>query len=244
MKLLLCLLVLAGLGLKTEEFAKAFQRLRFNLFVQLYSFGFISLWAFGVSRGLIELGLLGRPLADGLVMCSCLPMTISSVSVLTKAAGGDEASAIFNSAFSNMIGVFLSPILMLGYLGVSGDTNLGEIFYKVALRVVTPVVVGQTCRKGSKKMVLFARSKRRQLRMAQQYALVFLVYTVFCVTFSNERDSELSDILVMIATQFILFCCFNVVSWGALKALFPNDPKLRVMGLFGCTQKTVSEVAR
>ena len=232
--------VLAGLGLKTEEFAKAFQRLKFNSFIQVYSFGILSCWVYGVSRGLVEIGALRKPLADGMVMCSCLPQTISSVAVLTRASGGDEAAAIFNSAFANMNGVFLSPILMLGYLGVSRENNFTAIFYKVALRVVTPVIVGQICRKTSRRMVRFARKNRHQLRKAQQYSLIFLVYTVFCLTFEDERDSNLSDIVVMIFAQVFLFSCFQVIAWACLKVLFPNEPKLRVMGLFGCTQKTVS----
>ena len=31
-----------------------------------------------------------------------------------------------------------------------------------------------------------------------------------------------------------------VLAWYMLKLFFPNDPKLRVMGLFGCTHKTVA----
>jgi hypothetical protein len=31
-----------------------------------------------------------------------------------------------------------------------------------------------------------------------------------------------------------------VLAWYMLKITFPNDPKLRVMGLFGCTHKTVA----
>jgi hypothetical protein len=30
------------------------------------------------------------------------------------------------------------------------------------------------------------------------------------------------------------------LAWYMLKILFPDDPKLRVMGLFGCTHKTVA----
>jgi solute carrier family 10 (sodium/bile acid cotransporter), member 7 len=30
------------------------------------------------------------------------------------------------------------------------------------------------------------------------------------------------------------------LAWFSLKLLFRNEPKLRVMGLFGCTQKTVA----
>ena len=70
-------------------------------------------------------------------------MTINMVLVLTKSAGGNEAAAVFNAAFGNMIGVFLSPVLILGYIGVTGQVDLASVFYKLGLRVVLPICVGQ-----------------------------------------------------------------------------------------------------
>lgn len=32
----------------------------------------------------------------------------------------------------------------------------------------------------------------------------------------------------------------KALAWHLLKFLFKNEPKLRVMGLFGCTQKTIA----
>jgi solute carrier family 10 (sodium/bile acid cotransporter), member 7 len=71
--------LLAGLGLKTEEFKKAFQRLRFNIFVQCFSFGVVSSIVYGVSRGLSQSGAISQGLADGMVVCSSLPLTINMV---------------------------------------------------------------------------------------------------------------------------------------------------------------------
>jgi sodium/bile acid cotransporter 7 len=36
----------------------------------------------------------------------------------------------------------------------------------------------------------------------------------------------------------MLFC--KALAWFLLKLLFKDEPKLRVMGLFGCTQKTIA----
>ncbi|EJK44311.1 hypothetical protein THAOC_37158, partial [Thalassiosira oceanica] len=105
--------VLAGMGIKTEEFAKAFQRLGFNAFVQVFNFGACSGIVFGFSRLMLMAGALPQSLADGMTICACLPITVNMVLVLTKSAGGDEASAIFNAAFGNLTGVFLSPALIL-----------------------------------------------------------------------------------------------------------------------------------
>lgn len=226
--------------MKTEELSKAFKRLKFNLFVQLFNFGVISVLVFGVSRGLAELKIVSKSLADGMVICASLPLTINMVIVFTKTAGGDEASAMFNAAFGNLIGVFLSPILILGYLGVSGDVALGEVFYKLAFRVVIPVAVGQLLQKFCPPAMAFTKAHKKHFKSAQQFAMVFIVYTLFCRTFLDDNDSDVGDIFVMIVVQSILLCSSMVVAWFALKLLFRDEPTLRVMGLFGCTHKTVA----
>ena len=234
--------VLAGLGLKTEEFSKAFQRLRFNLFVQTFSFGVDSAVVFGVSRGLLAAGWIAEPLANGMVVCSCLSMTINMVLVLTKSSGGDEASAIFNAAAGNMIGVVLSPMLILGYLGVTGNVELAEVFYKLALRVVLPIVVGQLVRKLSPATVEFYKKHKKVFKKVQQFALVFIVYTVFCRTFSQQNNDNISgvDIVVVVIVEFCCLSGLMILAWYSLKVFFRNEPELRVMGLFGCTHKTVA----
>eukprot|EP00546_Thalassionema_frauenfeldii_P021803 CAMPEP_0178905628 /NCGR_PEP_ID=MMETSP0786-20121207/6381_1 /TAXON_ID=186022 /ORGANISM="Thalassionema frauenfeldii, Strain CCMP 1798" /LENGTH=227 /DNA_ID=CAMNT_0020577257 /DNA_START=97 /DNA_END=777 /DNA_ORIENTATION=- len=121
--------LLAGLALKTEEFEAAFSQYFFNLFVQTFNFGVVSLVGFTLAIILVKIGALDQSLADGMVICSCLPMAINMVIILCKNADGDEAAAVFNSAVGNLIGIFLSPVLILGYLGVSGDIDLVDIFW-------------------------------------------------------------------------------------------------------------------
>jgi solute carrier family 10 (sodium/bile acid cotransporter), member 7 len=152
----------------------------------------------------------------------------------------DEAAAIFNTAFSNMIGIFISPLLILAYIGVSGDIAIGTTFYELSIRVILPIIVGQFLRQTSKTVVDFVTKYKSYFSQAQQYALVFIIYTTFCKTFSEERESNIGDIFLMILFQLFLLCTFMVLSWVLLRLLFPDEPQLRVMGLFGCTHKTVA----
>ena len=231
---------MAGLSLKTEEFSKAFLRLRFNLLIQVFNFGVVSVVVYGLSRALEASNALESSLADGMVVCASLPMTINVIMVLTQLSGGDEASAIFNSAFGNLIGVFLSPMLILGYLGVTGDIGVVEVFYKLALRAVLPVIVGQVLQKTSTQVVNFAEKHKYLFKQTQQYALVFIVYTVFCETFLGDAQSDIGDIFLMIFFQFITLVALMVAAWYMLKVLYRDEPALRVMGLYGCTHKTVA----
>ncbi|KAL7541024.1 hypothetical protein ACHAXR_010570 [Thalassiosira sp. AJA248-18] len=232
--------ILAGMGIKTEEFAKAFQRLYFNAFLQMFNFGAVSGIVFGFSRLMVYAGALPQSLADGMTICASLPITVNMVLVLTKSAGGDEASAIFNAAFGNLMGVFLSPALILGYLGVSGQVNLGNVFFKLGLRVVLPIAIGQFLQKFVPVAKEFVKRYKKYFKKAQEYCLVFIVYTVFCKTFLNGSDASVGDIFLMIAMQFAMLSLVMVLAWTLLRILFRNEPKLQAMGLFGCTHKTVA----
>ena len=231
--------VLAGLGLRTSELSKAFSNIWFNTVVQCFNFFVVSSVVFGVSRFLISVGALARGLGDGMVIGTCVPMTINMVLVLTKSSGGDEASAVFNAAFGNLVGVFLTPVLILGYLGVSGDIDLGSVFYKLGLRVVLPIAIGQVLQKFSKTVVNFVKKYKKYFKQAQEYCLVFIIYTVFCRTFLEGSEAKAADIFIMIAIQFVLLCSFMVLAWFLMKLLFRDQPKLRVMGFYGVSKYIV-----
>jgi sodium/bile acid cotransporter 7 len=232
--------VLAGMGLKTEEFSKAFQRVYFNGFVQFFNFGFVSIVIFAVSRLLVMANMLDEALADGMVVCASLLMAVNVVIILSAATGADEAAAIFNATFGNIIGIFLSPVLILMYLGTTGNVSLGKIFSNLALRVVVPLVVGQAIQKKFAKVRDFFKTHKKKFKKVQEYCLVFIVYTVFCRTFIDGAGAGIGDVFLMILYQFLLLVALMGVAWYSLKFLFRDEPELRVMGLFGCVQKTAA----
>lgn len=238
---------LSGLSLKSEEFKNALQRLRFNLFVQIYNFAFVSVFMFGVTRFIVYIGAISQSLADGMMICSCVPITVNMVLVLTKSSKGDEASAIFNAAFGNMLGVFISPLLILLYLGQTASVALGTVFIKLCLRVVVPIIIGQIFHNYSMTVVNFVKENKKVFKKIQEYCLIFIVYTVFCRTFYQQRQendnantTKVTDAIVMICFQFLILSSVMYIAWMLLKILYPNEPTLRVMGLYGCTHKSVA----
>jgi len=61
----------------------------------------------------------------GLVIAASLPMTVNMVIVLTKSSGGDEACALLNASLGSLIGVFITPALILLFLGKESKINMG-----------------------------------------------------------------------------------------------------------------------
>ena len=233
--------LLAGLGLKSEEFANASKQCSFNLFVFAYSFGVDSAFVFGISRLLARFNIINQDLADGMTIAASLPLTINMCFVLSKASGGDEASAIINAAMWNMVGVFLSPVLILAYVGTTGTVNRWKIFYKLALRVLLPIVIGQLLKYYVPTVRDFVKEYKPRFKKAQMYSLIFIVYTIFCRTFiDTETEVPVADIFIMIV--FIALCLLTLmgVSWYLLGVFFRKEIKLRVTGLFATTHKTAA----
>jgi sodium/bile acid cotransporter 7 len=128
---------------------------------------------------MLAANLLPLPLADGLVICLCLPQARCLVIVLTKTAGGDEAASIFNSAFSNLVGILLSPVLILCYLGVSPHVEKAEVFLKLSLKVTLPLLLGQIVHNFVPHAKEMATNHKTRFKQFQSFAMAFIVFTTF-----------------------------------------------------------------
>jgi sodium/bile acid cotransporter 7 len=152
----------------------------------------------------------------------------------------DEAAAIFNTVFSNMTGIFLSPILILLYLGIDGDIDIPGTFTKLSIRVLLPLAVGQIIRQTMPPVVRIVKKNKYWFSKSSEYLLIYIIYTIFCTTFSGDSMSSLGNLFLMILYQFVLLCMVKVLSWYLLRLQFSDQPQICITGLFGCTHKTIA----
>lgn len=70
----------------------------------------------------------------------------------------------------------------------------------------------------------------------------FIVYCVFCNTFSNGTEASISDVLLMAFIQICLLLLTMKIAWYYMFCLFPKskDRRLCIMGFYGCHHKTVA----
>ncbi|XP_020833950.1 sodium/bile acid cotransporter 7 isoform X6 [Phascolarctos cinereus] len=92
----------SGLSLKTEELTSALMHIKLHLFVQIFTLAFFptTIWLF---LQLLSVTPINEWLLKGLQTVGCMPPPVSSAVILTKAVGGNEAAAIFNSAFGSFL---------------------------------------------------------------------------------------------------------------------------------------------
>ena len=53
-----------------------------------------------------------------LITVGCMPPPVSSAVILTRAAGGNEAAAVFNSVMGSLIGVIFTPFTLLFFVSI------------------------------------------------------------------------------------------------------------------------------
>jgi sodium/bile acid cotransporter 7 len=232
--------LMAGMGLRSEELSKAFQRVYFNTYIQVFNFLVVSGIVYGFSRLMLHLGALPESLADGMTIASTLSVSVNMGIVLTKVVGGDEAAAVFDAAFGNFLGVFVSPALIVMYLGLSANVDLASVTLKLFLRVVLPLMVGQFLRNFIPPAKAFVIRYGRYFRDGQELCLAFIIYTIFCKTFIKGTTASVADVFIMIGCVLFVLTFLMTLAWTSLRLLFPRQPKLQAMGLFGCTHKTVA----
>lgn len=84
-------------------------------------------------------------LASGLILLGCLPSTIQSSIAFVGVARGNVPAAVAAASASNMIGVFLTPLLASVLMHAKGAVSAGS-FWAIVLQLLAPFIAGQLLR--------------------------------------------------------------------------------------------------
>lgn len=162
------------------------------------------------------------------------------VIVLTAAAGGDEAAAVFNSALGNLLGVFVTPAWVLLLLNKSTNVDFAATVLSLVYRVLIPVMCGQLIQAYLPALKKKIDERKEVLKKTQELCLIFIVYTVFCRTFNEGSQASVADTCLVFVLQCVILVGATAAAWAYLGFLFPEERELRVMGVYGCVHKTVA----
>jgi sodium/bile acid cotransporter 7 len=146
----------------------------------------------------------------GMFYLSALPSTVSSSVVMVSIAGGNIPAAIFNASVSSLAGVFITPLWMSIILSGSAGmdyANLWSIIAKLSLQVLLPVATGMLL---NKKWGAFAEKHKHVLRMFDQSIIILIVYTSFCISFTNRVFENFSAIRIIACAAGMVFLFFTV----------------------------------
>ena len=143
--LIAIIFLLAGLGLPTRALSSAATRWRAHLLIQGLSFVVAPLLMLALDPLFARIGI-DPALRQGFLVLGALPTTIAGCVAFTRAAGGDEAIALCNSTLGNLLGILVTPVLLIALSGRAAAVPASEVLRQVLLMVLLPLALGQALR--------------------------------------------------------------------------------------------------
>lgn len=178
---------------------------------------------------LLTLGLTALPawitppeLATGLIFLGCLPSTIQSSIAFVSVARGNVPAAVAAASASNLLGVFLTPLLVGIMLHAQGGVSASS-FWAIVVQLLVPFIAGQALRPWIGDWV---RARNAVLSKLDRGSILLVVYTAFSGAVVAGVWSQLStlDLVRLLALCLALLAAVLALTalaaraWGFSKA--------------------------
>lgn len=170
------LFFLHGARLSRDAVIAGLVHWRLHLLVLASTYLLFPLIGVGI-EALLPAALLPSGLVVGILFLCALPSTVQSSIAFTAIARGNVAAAVCSASLSNLLGVFLAPMLVSLLLhssaaGVSGSGSIG----KIVLELFVPFVAGHLARPWIGRRV---DRSRRLLAYTDRGTVLLVVYVAF-----------------------------------------------------------------
>jgi sodium/bile acid cotransporter 7 len=229
--------LLSGFALRRGVLKGAIRDYRLHVFVQGTSLAVAPL-LFWASAHVLSATSLPAPLLEGFVVLGCLPTTVTSGVAFTRAAGGDEAGALFNATLGNLLGIVVTPFSILLATGRHGAVPASLVAAQLGWQVAAPVAVGQILQLafGTR-----AAKVRPWLGRTGSILLLALIYVVFCDSLSRGFDVGAGDIAAAFAIAAALHALLVGLAFrSSALAVFRLSRAKRTAAVICSTQKTAA----
>lgn len=179
-----------------------------KLHLVVFAATFVMFPVFGVTLQALAPSLAGLGitpgLAAGVLFLCCLPSTVQSSIAFTSMAGGNIPAAVCSASASNLIGVFLTPILaglLMGAAG-KGGADLHSI-EAIVTQLLLPFAAGQALRPW---IGAWAGRHKKLLSYVDRGSILMVVYGAFSEAVQGGlwRQMPASTLFLMILTNLIL----------------------------------------
>ena len=139
------LFLLYGARLSPQEALKGLKHWRLHSVV--FAATFVLFPLIGLALRALVPGVLSEDLYTGILYLCLVPSTVQSSIAFTSIAKGNVAGAIVSASFSNLIGVFVTPALVILLMTTTGDAHVDfSSILDIVLQLLLPFFVGQLIR--------------------------------------------------------------------------------------------------
>lgn len=184
--------------------------------------------------------MLGKELYWGVLFLCFLPSTVQSSIAFTSMAKGNVAGAMCSASFSNIIGMFITPILVSQFiLGQSQHQfQASESIIKIVSLLLLPFIVGQLLRPW---LLPWLQRYSQVVKIFDQGSILMVVYGAFssAVVAGLWQQLSLTMLLSLVLVCSSLLTLVMLISWY-LPALFGLSLQDRKTIFFCGSKKTLA----
>ncbi len=229
---------LHGARLSREAVIGGLTHWRLHLLVLASTFGLFPLLCLGIAA--LPAWITPPPLAAGIVFLGCLPSTIQSSIAFVGIARGNVPAAVAAASASNLLGVFLTPLLVAVLLQAQGGVS-GASLWAIVLQLLAPFAAGQILRPWIGGWVT-ARAKA--LSRFDRGTILLVVYTAFSGAVVEGVWTRLDgfDIGRMVVISLVLLGAILAATAG-LARLFGFDKADEIAIVFCGSKKSLASGA-
>lgn len=177
-----------------------------RLHVLILGFTFVVFPLIGVLLRFAPEVLLRPELYAGVLFLTLLPSTVQSSIAFTSIAGGNVPGAIVSASVSNLLGVFVTPLLVLALMATTGEVHFhsGSII-DLCLQLLLPFLLGQLLRPWVGR---FVKKRAAALKYVDRGSIVLVVYSAFSAGMREHIWSQVSWVgvvqLVVLSIALVL----------------------------------------
>lgn len=177
-------------------------------------------------------------LSAGIIFLGCLPSTIQSSIAFTGIARGNVAAAVAAASASNLLGVFLTPLLVGVLLDAQGAVSAGSI-WNIVLQLLAPFAAGQLLRPW---IGAWVTSQGKWLTKVDRGSIVLVVYTAFSGAVVGGVWSRLDvlDLVRLVILCSVLLAAALCATWLLARRFDRAD---RIAILFCGSKKSLASGA-
>lgn len=189
-----------------------------RLHLTILAFTFVLFPLIGLALRPLSGTLLSPQLYSGLLYLTLVPSTVQSSIAFTSIARGNVPGAIVSASASNLLGVFVTPALVvLVMTGANGRIGLSQIG-DIVVQLLLPFVLGQLSQRWT---AGFVKAHNAPLKLVDRGVVVLVVYTAFSQGMSEHMWSQVTgpQLVVVVAVCLVLLALMLVVTWHVPKRM-------------------------
>ncbi|MFT4218425.1 MAG: bile acid:sodium symporter family protein [Micropruina sp.] len=181
-----------GVRLKPEQALAGLKHWRLHL--TILSLTYLAFPLVGWSLQVLSPWLLSPALYAGVLYLTLVPSTVQSSINFTSVAKGNVAGAIVSASASNLLGVFLTPLLCWGLMSISGTVSFDpSAILDIVLQLLLPFLLGQLSRRWTADWV----AAHPRLKLFDNGVIVLVVYSAFSAGMREHMWQQVEPIALL-----------------------------------------------